>query len=120
VPAVGSSPVSAGSFAQTVYVLANMRLLVFVVVAFPPPPVTTPANEAQLALNDYAPSEADQVLEARPVFIRALRKSFFNPSLASLSASMRGVNSSREIRLRPPSNGASPHRSPLPTPVAFP
>jgi hypothetical protein len=77
-------------------------------------------NEAQLASSDCATSEADQVLEARPVFIRAPRKSFFNLSFASLSASAWGVNSNREIRLRLLSNDASPRRSPLPSPVAFP
>jgi hypothetical protein len=79
VPAVGSSPVSADSLSRLVCVLANTRLLVFVVVAFPPPPLTTQANEAQLSSSDFATSEADQVLEARPVFIRAPRKVFQLP-----------------------------------------
>jgi hypothetical protein len=80
VPAVGPSPVSANSLSRFVCVLANTRLLVFVVVAFPPPPLTTLANEAQLSLSDCATSEADQILEAQPVFIRALRKFFNFPS----------------------------------------
>jgi hypothetical protein len=72
VPAVGSSPVSADPFSRTVCALASTRFLVFVLVAFPPPPLTTPANEAQLALSDCATSKGDQLLEARPVFIREL------------------------------------------------
>lgn len=91
VPAVGPSPVSADSLSRFVCVLANTRLLVFVVVAFPPPPLTTQANEAQLSSSDCATSEADQASKRHP-FLSG-RSGNLSTSLASLSASAWGVNS---------------------------
>jgi hypothetical protein len=46
--------------------------LVFVVVAFSSTAGYDAGNEVQLALNDCATPLADQVHEARPVFIRTL------------------------------------------------
>ena len=67
--------------------------LVFVVVALPPPPVTSPATRLKpFSLSDCAPLTADQFQRVLPVFIRALKKAS-RLSLASLSASTRGVNS---------------------------
>ena len=66
--------------------------LVFVVVAFPPPPVTSPATRLKLAPERLCSPLAVPFQRVLPVFIRALKKAS-RLSLASLSASTRGVNS---------------------------
>src|SRR5919199_31440 len=69
--AVSSPPVSTRLvFTNLARSLRNSRCcLVFVVVAFPPPPVTSPATRPESEdPSDFATSKADQVPEARQRF----------------------------------------------------
>ena len=98
--------------------------LVFVLVAFPPPPVTSPATRLESRkIQATCYLEADHFLKARPRFYPQSLKisspyelSILKPSL---SASAWGVNSCNS-RLSHPSNIASPQRLPLPSLVTTP
>ena len=93
--------------------------LVFGVVAFPPPPVTSPATRPKpFDLSGFCYPLAGPLHRARPVLIRAL-KEVIDLLLASLSASTWGVNRDRS-RLPSLSNKASPLCSPLPWLVTCP
>jgi hypothetical protein len=117
-PAVGPSPVSTDSLLANRLCSREHVPIGFCCGGFSSTADYDSGNEAQLSLSDCATSEDDQVLEAQPVFIRALRQ-VFQLALASLSASAWGVIAT-EIRLPLLSNGASPRRSPIPSLVAIP
>jgi hypothetical protein len=69
--------------------------LVFVVVAFSSTAGYDSGNEAQLALRRLCYSIGRSVPRSATRFYPGAREKFFNPSLASLSASAWGVNSNR-------------------------
>ena len=85
---------------------------VFVVVAFPPPPVTSPATRLMPKHKRHRSHLAVPFQMVLLVFIRTARKAL-RPFLASLSASIQGVIAAN-FRLSPLSDNASPPSSASP------
>jgi len=109
------------SFSRTVRVSFETRChLVFFVVALPPPPVTSPATRLKAyTSSDFCYFKVDHFPKARQRFYpRRSRKSCDFPGTKPFGFSV-GCNS-RNSRLLPLSNVASPHRSPIPSLVTTP
>jgi hypothetical protein len=109
------------SFSQTVRVSCEPRCrLVFVLVALPPPPVTSPATRLKAcALSDFCYFKADHFHEARLRFYpRRSGKSCDSPGTKPFGFSVRC--NSHNSRLLSLSNNASPLCSPIPSLVSTP
>ena len=119
--AVSTSPVGTDSFSRLVRASEEARcLLVFVLVAFPPPPVYVLDNEVQPELNGVASPSA---INSRSAC------AFLSAPLGSVCRHIPskpfGFGVGRQWRpikpfLRSPSGGASPRPLPIPTPVTTP
>jgi hypothetical protein len=99
------------------------RHLVFVVVAFPPPPVYVPAKRGSEpeGFERHCFSKADQAFERHPFLSGRIGK-VCRLTLASLSAAARGVSGNRQPLCRLPSGLSAfpPRDPPLLAPVANP
>ncbi len=119
--AVSTSPVGTDSFSRFVHASEEARcLLVFVLVAFPPPPVYVLDNEVQPKLNDIAsPSSINS--RSACAFLSAPLGS----ACRHIPSKPFGFGVGRQWRpikpfLRSPSAVASPRPLPIPTPVTAP
>lgn len=119
-PAEGGSPVSARQAFAVRWRSNAWHHWVFVVVAFPPPPVTFPATRPCVFRRERLSSlQDDHFPWPSSVFIRMTRTSVSAGPQLSLSASAPGVQDSG-FPLLLSANGVSPHPFHLPVSVKIP